>query len=1076
MAHRTHWLDDIVSEAARADRATIVCRTSATQREVLRAFTVRAGGGGAAWPGLEVVTLRGLVASRATEPLLGRDAPALALPPGHAWKDLLAGRLGLLRTLRAHVTRAQSVAAAGRSLDTLRGEIVALAKAWPRPPEIDAALSLAAHPLDGAVFAVGFPPGFTFGGSISPLDATVLEALRPSHLPAGAPGPATAGKLPALGVPDVAAEARTVAARAWEASAAGRSVLVLAACSETGERIRVALARNGIAAADDDAIPLRRHALPAALAPLLPAFASRGAEPLDARDLVRLLSDPVLARTPPAGAKIVPVERLEGEPRASTRHVRELLLACHRARATVSEWAAAVAEQERDATDLLAESADSDAKVSAARAARVASARVLLAQVCALETRACASGRLADVAALVADLGLSSPNDRLGRAIQAALRDEGFRPATADDLEDALSGTVGSRRVDGGVQVLSYASYDGRTADLLLLADLHDKGIARAPAPDPFLRDEDLAALEYLLPRAAVGERLAIARWAVERTAAFGGSALGIVSRVDASGRRVSPPVGLALDLQEQEDAFGLRIALPELRDREALAAGTGASDPFATQIDAEWSRAGVAFEVARAKLPPRRDGDTLAEQLARDLPRIPDDLRPWLGGSGTHPASGDGLPPGFGLSATRLRAFTTCLFGAFCESVLSLDVFEDPAEDLDPREVGSAVHLALQKALPGEKLLVPEAKLAARREAVLAKLRKATEKAVKQIAAERDTPETEPLRLAREGLTARWSAHWERFVATRILAVEAANDRVRKQAAKALEAIPATTALAALLAASIGNKGDRAALPRSLGSLAFETRCEQTAFVAALPAGCASAAKTQAAVAVRTGAPDVAAAIDAFLAAARPEVEGHGYDPDGDLEVVATELSFGDMPQEDGTGARAPVMALRLGRGDVPVRGRIDAVLRRRGPSDATGSRVEVRDFKTGGRGGAVQKGEQAPMLTRPQTALYALVAEALGAAGDAPAPVTVEALTLDHVVGEDGIRTDRLAEGGTARIAAALGTVLDRARDGLYPPTPHPLGCPRLRERGAYCDYGDVCRMRNEYAPEDGDEEELA
>lgn len=1074
MARPAHWLDDLVTEVTRAGRATIVCRTSATQREVLRALA--AGDGAAAWPGLEVVTLRGLVASRATEPLLGGDAPALALPAGHPWKDLLASRPGLLRLLRAHVTRAQSVVAAGVRVDALRGELAVLAKAWPPPPELDAALALAAHPPDGAVFAVGFHPRFTFGGSVTPLDAMVLDRLRPEPLPRAEPDVAAAGALTALGVPDVAAEARTIAARAAGAAGAGLSVLVLVASSETADRVHAALARNGVAVADDDAIPLRRHALAAALAPLLPAFASRGAEPVDARDLVRLLTDPVLARTAPAGAALAPVPGLDGEPRASTRHVRELLQACHRARATVPEWAAAVAEQERDASERLAGVRDGDPRVTAARAAKVASARVLVAQVRALESRVGASGRLADVAALVSDLGLSAADDRLGRAIQGALRDEGFRPATAEELEDALSGAVGSRRVDSGVQVLSCGSYDGRTAGLLLLADLHDRGIARAPSPDPFLRDDDLAALGYPLPRAAVEERLAVARWAVERVVAAGGTALGVVSRADASGRRVSPPIGLALALTEQEDAFGLGMALPERRDREALAAGAGTPDALATQVDAEWSRAGVAFEAARAGIPPRRPDDTLAEQLARDLPRLPDDLRPWLGGSGPHPSSGDGLPPGFGLSATRLRAFTTCLFGAFCESVLSLDVFEDPAEDLDPREVGSAVHLALQRALPGVKLLVPDEKLAARREAVLARLRKETEKAVKQIAAERDAPETEPLRLAREGLTARWSAHWERFVSTRILPVDAANARVRKQVAGALQTSSATTALAALLAPSIGNKSDRNGLPRSLGSLAFETRCDRAAFVAALPAACASAAKTQAALAARSGAPDVAAAIDAFLAGARPQVDGQGFHPDGDLEVVATELSFGDMPLEDGSGARAAAITLRLGRGDVPVRGRIDAVLRRRGPDAATGSRVEVRDFKTGGRGGAVEKGEQAPLLTRPQTALYALVAEALPGAPGAPAPRTVEALTLDHVVGEDGVKTDRLPAGGTDRIAAALGVVLDRARDGLYPPTPHPLGCPRLRARGAYCDYGDVCRVRNGYAPEDGDEEEVA
>jgi hypothetical protein len=95
-----------------------------------------------------------------------------------------------------------------------------------------------------------------------------------------------------------------------------------------------------------------------------------------------------------------------------------------------------------------------------------------VAQLRALQARAGGGGRLADVASLLADIGLSSSDDRLGRAIQGALRDEGFRPATEDDFDEALSGAVGSRRVDEGVQILRYDSFDGPTADLLLLVRL----------------------------------------------------------------------------------------------------------------------------------------------------------------------------------------------------------------------------------------------------------------------------------------------------------------------------------------------------------------------------------------------------------------------------------------------------------------------------------------------------------------------------------------------------------------------------------------------------------------------------
>jgi len=104
-------------------------------------------------------------------------------------------------------------------------------------------------------------------------------------------------------VPDVAAEARAVTREVLPALAAGKRVLVLVAGTDTEERVRAVLSRNGIAAADDAAEPLRKHALASIARPLLPLFLSRGAEPVEADHLLRILTDPVLARTAlgPAG-------------------------------------------------------------------------------------------------------------------------------------------------------------------------------------------------------------------------------------------------------------------------------------------------------------------------------------------------------------------------------------------------------------------------------------------------------------------------------------------------------------------------------------------------------------------------------------------------------------------------------------------------------------------------------------------------------------------------------------------------------------------------------------------------------
>ena len=89
-------------------------------------------------------------------------------------------------------------------------------------------------------------------------------------------------------------------------------------------------------------------------------------------------------------------------------------------------------------------------------------------------------GHLRDVERFLSALKLSDPeDDRLGDAVLGALAREGFRPATENDLDDALAGGVSRGRIDRGVVILPYESYDGRDADLTLLAGVHEKGLAR---------------------------------------------------------------------------------------------------------------------------------------------------------------------------------------------------------------------------------------------------------------------------------------------------------------------------------------------------------------------------------------------------------------------------------------------------------------------------------------------------------------------------------------------------------------------------------------------------------------------
>jgi hypothetical protein len=647
-----------------------------------------------------------------------------------------------------------------------------------------------------------------------------------------------------------------------------------------------------------------------------------------------------------------------------------------------------------------------------------------------------------------------------------ALRDDGFRPATEDDFDEALSGAVGSRRVDDGVRLLRYESYDGRTADRLLLADLHDKGIARAPAPDPFLGPCDLAVLGVAAGSEAVADRLAIARWAAARTQGAGGSALGVVTETDPSGRRVSAPVGLDLAFGPRAgaDCFGLAVELPERADRAALAEGRGERDALSLQLDAEWARAGVAFDGAGASFT-LAPGETLADQLERDLPRVPDDLRPLLGEAGVYPSASGGLPEGFTLSASRLRAFTNCLYKAFLESVLRLRAAEEPSEDLDPREVGTAVHSALQAALLHEKLRVPEADLPAHRKALLEKLRTATDDTIKDVAKDRGADEPEPLRLAREGLEKRWRKHWERFVAKRVDSVEHANAKARDAVGKRLQDLPEVAALVAFILPAITNKGDAKDAPKKVARAVVDCDGEAEQFGSALGA-LMSSNKIRGQLPARLATPEAMKAAQALLAAAAPSLEYPDYHPEGDLEVVATELAFGTI---EVNGKVGPALTLPLGREPVAVRGSIDAVLRRRGHQSEPG--FEIRDFKSGSKGSAVLPGDQAVLLLLPQTALYALVAERLGHVGKAKEQVRVERLNLDYVQGNE--KLEPVAPDRMNQVATVLGKLLDRARDGSFPSLPHPRGCPFLAEYGAYCDFGEVCRIRPGYAPEPPPEE---
>lgn len=1071
---RSVFFDEVAAAAAEGERTTIVCRSAATVREVYR----RLASGPLAGPksglaGVEVSTLKALCAA-ASPRALGRQVPRAAddaLPNGHPWRLLLEGRPGLLRRLRAHTERLHGVALVRPDLRSRPGalspELAALLEAgWGAPEHLEGARRILAGPQRaGRALAVGFGPGrFSFLGSVGPLERALLAAIGARPAAAGDPGAARPGPIPALRVPDPIAEARAAALEAAGAVARGGSVLVLASDEPSEQRIRAALQRNGVPVADDAARSLERHSLASRAAPLVPLFASRGRAPVEAATLVRLFTDPVSSRRPPAQG-IAPIAGMDS-PKASVRHVRDLLSACRRIRAPLSEWLEALASLEAGAGRRLVErSADAarepEEDLPGAFPKALASARILLAQVRALDARARGGGRLGDLALFLEDLGLADPvADPLGQAIIRALEQSGHQPADAESFAGALAGSSSSGRVDDGACVLSYAAYDGRDCDLLLLTGVHDQGLAAAPGPDALLTDADREALGLPGPRQVIEERLSLARWAASRAERV----LALAAQADASGRRVAAPEGLdlAYDPARKVAPYGLDLPLPEIADLESFGPGgpggkaRPAGGDFALQIDAEWAREGAAFRVGGQGDPepaPRSERsappETLLGPIARAERRWPADLRPYLGEAGAGP------PAAFALSATRLEAFTTCLYRAFCQSVLQLEPLEELDEDLDGREVGTAVHSALEHSLERACLAVPDSDIQEARRAVLGRLQKETRRAMEAMAAQRPGGDRPPIAAARQGLVSRWQSHLASYVEARIQPLASLQDRIAESLA-GLQDEGTLSALMALVGPGLLPTPARD-LRRALLQAAAVAKGDAVAVAAAADrvAG-ALAAKHRPSVAAALRSPESRAALEALCARVKAVLGDAGFDPQGDLTVEALELAFGEL----GDGVPAPPLALRLGRRDFAVRGKIDLVVRRRGDGSVRGTAYRVVDFKTGGS--ARTEEEIKDTLLKPQLAFYALALQALAPLDPAhPPPFAIERGELDYVRQKKVVSVE-LGPAVLGRAQEVFGALLDRARAGSFPLAPHPQACPLLAKRGAFCDFSELCRLR--------------
>jgi len=145
----------------------------------------------------------------------------------------------------------------------------------------------------------------------------------------------------------------------------------------------------------------------------------------------------------------------------------------------------------------------------------------------------------------------------------------------------------------------------------------------------------------------------------------------------------------------------------------------------------------------------------------------------------------------------------------------------------------------------------------------------------------------------------------------------------------------------------------------------------------------------------------------------------------------------------------------------------------------------LHVIDYKTWA--GKAKPGELARGIHKGvaiQVPFYALVAlkcrdggAFAGLLPDPPAAVTLAYDRLRHAKTLDGIRpVQDGVEVDLVKVEKLLGALLRRARQGRFPLVPHADKCPKLADRGAFCDFGDVCRFRQHAGaqPEFGSEDD--
>jgi RecB family exonuclease len=516
---------------------------------------------------------------------------------------------------------------------------------------------------------------------------------------------------------------------------------------------------------------------------------------------------------------------------------------------------------------------------------------------------------------------------------------------------------------------------------------------------------------------------------------------------------------------------YGLQLQTPEASNRDALQGvphpvpaegpkeiGNAVADHAARMATVEWIRNGGTFVRPEAS-GDVEDDSTLQDIIARDWEAIPRSLRPYLGDASTTAVAA--LPANATLSVTGgFEPLSHCLFQAYLKTRLRLKEPDTLEEELNAREVGSAVHKALEN-IGIDPRWRPDAQ---QQESAVQSL---TLDLSKEVTAQLETmltklPVVTPaLEKARKGLGGRWERHLAMYVRSRVEDLQALGEKASK---KSWSQFGTTLEYKELL----GHRDAFFAVEAHKGHAKEWIRKAVEAILATTdPLGeetlvhCNS--KSKPVVQQWISDPDVQARVHA-LAGIYASLLARESSIRGAVVGGKAEWKFGPLP--DGEPA-APLM-LQLGdTRDVLVRGSVDRVRVTEGSGGIRA--VELLDYKTG-RPFLRQVKEEIQAGTRPQLPLYALALLAARGFGKAPPDVPMEPVVLrlayDFVqdVSNDGLFSWEPGDSSPSLEESAhlLGWLLALARSGQYPVLPHPLTCPVLKYRGHdYCPFRPACRF---------------